>query len=311
MNYPSFARDLIGSTGFHVNITGRRKDLLLAACDRLFVDVQKSKDASVQISGQSLELNLANPAERLLYYAPHNLLRSYKNSDLHSIILRLAAPHRLFVDIGANLGLYSFLARKAGFETLLFEPEPVHHSFLKRNAPAFGSVIDCALSDTCGTLNFFVSGEANPGSSSLVMPEGGWSQSEYEQVVPVRVSTFDAILAEFVIAPSAIGLIKIDVEGNEEKTVRGMNRYLNSSDAAPIWCEVRGPSSGRGRNSVESVSSFLAKFGYQSFRVQKGAIVPFDCRVREVPQVFDILFAIPSRHHKLFPPTQVPISFHR
>jgi FkbM family methyltransferase len=298
MNYPSFARDLIGSTGFHVNITGKRKELLLAACDRLFVDAQKSNDASVYIGAQTLELNLANPAERLLYYAPHNLLRSYRNSDLHSVILRLAAPGKLFVDIGANLGLYSFLAREAGFETLLFEPEPVHHSFLKRNASAFGATMDCALSDACGTFDFFVSGDTNPGSSSLVMPEGGWSHSEYENVVPVRVSTFDAILAELAIAPSSIGLIKIDVEGNEERTLRGMHRYLRTPDAAPIWCEVRGPSSGRGRNSAVSVSAFLSALGYRPYQFRKGLAVSLNVERDPLPQVFDVLFAVPQRHAK-------------
>jgi FkbM family methyltransferase len=298
MNYPPFARDLIGSAPFHVNITGKRKKLLLAACDRLFVDAQKSNDASVCIGAQTLDLNLANPAERLLYYAPHNLLRSYRNSDLHSVILRLASPGKLFVDIGANLGLYSFLAREAGFETLLFEPEPVHHSFLKRNASAFGSVIDCALSDGCGTLDFFVSGDANPGSSSLVMPEGGWSQSDYENVVPVRVSTFDAILAELEIVPSFIGLIKIDVEGNEERAVRGMKHYLRIPNAAPLWCEVRGPSSGRGRNSAIIVSAFLHAFGYRPYQFRKGEIVPLNVERDPLPQVFDVLFAVPQRHAK-------------
>jgi len=298
MNYPSFARDLIGSTGLQVNIAGKRKDLLLAACDRLFLDVKKPNNASVRIGAQTLELNLANPAERLLYYAPHNLLRSYRNSDLHSVILRLAAPRKLFVDIGANLGLYSFLAREAGFESLLFEPEPVHHSFLKRNASAFGAAIDCALSDDCGTLNFFVSGDANPGSSSLVMPEGGWTQSEYERVVAVRVSTFDAILAELAVDPSAIGLIKIDVEGNEERTVRGMQRYLRNPNAAPLWCEVRGPSSGRGRNSAVSVTAFLHTFGYRPYHFRKGLAVPLNVERDPLPQVFDILFAVPQRHAK-------------
>jgi len=298
MNYPSFARDLIGSTGFHLHISGKRKDVLLRTCDRLFADVQKSSDASVCLSAQTLELNLTNPAERLLYYAPHNLLRSYRNSDLHSIIVRLAAPHTIFVDVGANLGLYSFLARKAGFETLLFEPEPVHFSFLKRNVLAFGTTIDCALSDACGTMNFFVSGETNPGSSSLVMPEGGWSQSDYEHVVPVRVSTFDAILPELGVEPSSIGLIKIDVEGNEERTVHGMEHYLRTPCAAPIWCEVRGPSSGRGRNSALSVSGFLSAFDYRPYRVRKDELIPLNTNRDPLPQVFDILFAVPQRHTK-------------
>jgi FkbM family methyltransferase len=296
MQYPAFARTLIGSTGFRINISGRRKDLLLSTCDRLFTDLKKSNDASVRIGSKILHLDLTNPAERLLYYAPHNLLNSYRNSELFSIISRLASPSALFVDIGANLGLYSFLAREAGFETLLFEPEPVHYAFLKRNASVIGRTVDCALSNVCGTTNFFVSGAANSGSSSLVMPEGGWSQSEYRDVVPVRVSTFDAILSELKANPASIRLIKIDVEGNEERTVRGMANYLRNSGAAPIWCEVRGPSSGRGRNSALSVSSFLASFGYAPFQIRKGNIVPLNVHQQPLPQVFDILFAVPQRH---------------
>jgi len=296
MQYPSFARTLVGSTGFKVNISGRRKQFLLSACDRLFGDSKKSNEALVRIGSRTLRLNLANPAERLLYYAPYNLLNSYRNSDLFSVVSRLASPSALFVDIGANLGLYSLLAREAGFETLLFEPEPVHYSFLNRNASVFGKTVDCALTNSCGTTDFFVSGEENSGSSSLVMPEGGWSKSEYKNVVPVRVSTFDAILSELNVNPSSIRLIKIDVEGNEEQTVCGMENYFRSSDAAPIWCEVRGPSSGRGRNSAVSVSSFLAKFGYSPFQYHKGRISPLSVGREPLPQVFDILFAAPKRH---------------
>jgi FkbM family methyltransferase len=298
MHYPSFARELMGSAGFDINIGGKRKRLLLATCDRLFVDAKKSTDASIRIGPNILHLNLANPAERLLYYAPHNLLRSYRNSDLYRVISRLAAPFALFVDVGANLGLYSLLARQSGYQTLLFEPEPVHYAFLKRNASVFGTPLDCALSSSCGTTEFFVSGETNPGSSSLVMPEGGWSQSEYQQVVSVRVSTFDTTLSELQLDPSSIRLIKIDVEGNEEQTVRGMAAYLDNPDSAPIWCEVRGPSSGRGRSSAVSVSSFLHTFGYVPYQFHKGEIVPLKLELDRMPQVFDVLFVVPKRHSK-------------
>ena len=202
----------------------------------------------------------------------------------------------LFVDIGANLGLYSLLAREVGLETLMFEPEPAHYAFLSRNASVFGRAVDCALSDSPGAANFFVSGKDNPGSSSLVMPEGGWSESEYEQVVPVRLSTFDTEIVGLNIDPASIRLIKIDVEGNEEQTVRGMENYVRRPDAAPIWCEVRGPSSGRGRNSAVSVAAFLGGFGYVPFQSRKGACRPLDFRHENMPQVFDVLFAVPARH---------------
>jgi FkbM family methyltransferase len=296
MNFPPFARTLLSTAGFEVHISGKRKDLLLSTCDRLFADVRTVGEVSVTIGGTHLHLNLANPSERLLYYAPVNLLRSYRHSPLFSVISRLATAPGLFIDIGANLGMYSLLARSVGMKALLFEPEPVHFAFLRRNASSIGTPVACALSDESGTTQFFVSGPTNPGSSSLVMPEGGWTKSEYQQTVAVRVATFDSALTELDVDPDSIRLIKIDVEGNEERTVIGMADYLASASPAPIWCEVRGSTSGRGRNSAYLVSSFLRQFGYLPFQFAGQQLVPFNLQKDSAPQVFDLLFAIPSHH---------------
>jgi len=128
------------------------------------------------------------------------------------------------------------------------------------------------------------------------MPEGGWTESEYQQTVAVRVCSFDSALPELGINPSAIRLIKIDVEGNEERTIIGMGDYLAGPSPAPIWCEVRGSTSGRGRNSVYLVSSFLRQFDYQPYQSHGQRLIPFHLNTDPAPQVFDLLFAIPSRH---------------
>jgi FkbM family methyltransferase len=286
----------MNTAGFEVQISGRRKDLLLSTFDRLFTGVPTAGERSVRLGSTTLHLNLANPSERLLFYAPDNLLRSYRRSPLYSLLSRLAGRGGLFVDIGANLGLYSFLARGLGFDTLLFEPEPLHYAFLARNAPSLGRAVGCALSDHSGTAGFFVAGSTNPGASSLVMPEGGWVTSEYERTVSVRLSTLDDALATLDVPLPDIRLLKIDVEGNEERTVLGMQRYLASPSPAPIWCEVRGPSSGRGRNSVSPVTSLFEQFGYRPFRYEGGRLERFSIARDPRPQVFDLLFAKPDLH---------------
>jgi FkbM family methyltransferase len=301
MHFPAIARTLMGNAGFEVHISGKRKKLLLSTCDRLFTDARSRGEVSVQVGTAALRLDLANPSERLLYYAPHNLLRSYRNSPLFPILSRVAIRSGLFVDIGANLGMYSLLARTMGLDALLFEPEPVHFAFLSRNASSIGKAVACALSNRSGTTDFFVSGPTNPGSSSLVMPEGGWSHSEYQQAVSVRLCTFDFALAELHIDAASIRLIKVDVEGNEELTVQGMRDYLSGAAPAPLWCEVRGPSSGRGRNSVHSVTNFLAQFGYKPFRYEDGHLLPFRLGHDPEPQVFDLLFAVPGLHGNVLP----------
>ncbi len=54
-----------------------------------------------------------------------------------------------------------------------------------------------------------------------------------------------------------------------------MIEYLALPSAAPVWCEIRGPSPGRGRNSVYPVSDFLKRFGYNSFCMDGQHLVPF------------------------------------
>jgi hypothetical protein len=99
MHFPSFARTLMATAGFEVHISGKRKEVLLSTCDRLFTDSRNSGEVSVRVGTTTLRLNLANSSERLLYYAPQNLLRSYRNSPFFTVISRFSRAPGLFVDI--------------------------------------------------------------------------------------------------------------------------------------------------------------------------------------------------------------------
>ena len=152
-----------------------------------------------------------------------------------------------FVDVGANLGLYSYLAGKLGARTILFEPEPAHHAFLKRNAHLFGDVRPCAPQRHDGHHGLLRRGPAPCRCQfARFCPKGVWEKSPYQSRVEVPVTTFDYALEASTTDPSDVVLIKIDVEGNEHRTVQGMSEYLSRADAAPVWCEVRGPASDRG-----------------------------------------------------------------
>src|SRR5690606_5486502 len=132
----------------------------------------------------------AQSAERLLYYAPRNVLRHFRRSDLGGLIERVFSRETgLFVDIGANLGLYSFLARQHGADALLFEPEPAHAEFLKRNRAHFGEVVEVALSDYDGTAAFHVGDARHSGASSLRDTDDGGSI--YVTTINVQVERFD------------------------------------------------------------------------------------------------------------------------
>lgn len=307
MRYPDALRRLVGAVPFRLDITGRRRDIFLRTLDRFFGFESGHSQRSVSVDAVRLQLDISRPGERLLFYGMSNLLRGYRRSDLYRV-MRALADGGLFVDIGANLGIYSLLARGLGMEALLFEPEPFHAAFLTRNGPAFGHVVQCALSDSVGVAPFFVSAERNPGASSLVLGDRGWDASGYDHVVEVRVSTFDLSVEELGVASARIQLIKIDVEGNEEHTLQGMTRYLSDGGAAPIWCEVRGKGSDRGENNYSRIVPFMRQFSYDAYRLTGGALAPFAADAGSPAQVFDLLFVRPEQHRYLSSALERPTS---
>lgn len=286
------ARRLLAHLPFGVDIDGKEKRNVLAVMDALCTI--PTSDHQVEVLGVRLDLDPEQSAERLLLYVPENVVRHFVQSPLYTIIRRIF-QHRsgVFLDIGANLGLYSLLARHHGADAVLFEPEPIHFDFLQRNAAPFGEVLPLALSDRCGTATFHVGDQQHTGASSLC--EGDGDDTIYRDAVEVEVSTFDAFAQDHALDLDRIALIKLDVEGHEAATLRGMADYLARPDAAPLWCEVRGPESGRGGDSYREALALLEPLGYRAFVVDRTRARVFEPE-RDVRQVFDLLFAVPDRH---------------
>ncbi|MET0532070.1 MAG: FkbM family methyltransferase [Microvirga sp.] len=189
------------------------------------------------------------------------------------------------MDIGANLGIYSLLARRHGFETMVFEPEPNHAQFLQRNKHIFTRVFPIALSDQKGVADFFVGREGKLASSSLVKASGS---TLYDHTVPVDVDTFSNVIAENAIDPSRVRLMKVDVEGAEVSVIQGMIAFLESGHRPAIWCEVRGDSKGRSAGSYRTVWDLLKRYDYQAY--DDNSLKPFDGDASRKTQVFDLLF---------------------
>src|SRR6185503_5011057 len=159
----------------------------------------------------------------------HNLKRHYRSTGLGQHIRR-QQPGRTFVDVGANVGFYSLLAREAGMQTNAFEPEPSIAKFLQRNEAVFGRIFPVALGDKSESLPLYIL-PGNSGAASLVPQEGCVLLDER---VPVRTFSEFALGGQLG-EPSHIDLIKIDVEGAEEQTVRGMIDFFKAGHRPDIW----------------------------------------------------------------------------
>jgi FkbM family methyltransferase len=120
-------------------------------------------------------------------------------------------------DIGANLGLHSILMSRCGWQVNAYEPDPIHAKLLRRNLKlndtAGVDLIEAAVSDTPGTLEF-VRVLGNTTGSHL----SGAKASPYGKLerFPVTVLAINDIM-------SSVDFVKMDAEGQEKTIILATN----------------------------------------------------------------------------------------
>jgi FkbM family methyltransferase len=135
----------------------------------------------------------------------------------------------IFVDVGANVGIYSCIARSRDKKVLSVEPLPQNLRFLYANL----------LKNNYGDVEVFPLGLSNEAGLRHIYGFGAvasfvknWSASGNTRSETAPVSTLDILLG------GRFGgerlLIKMDVEGHEFEVLQGSPQVLNRSPH-PIW----------------------------------------------------------------------------
>jgi FkbM family methyltransferase len=133
----------------------------------------------------------------------------------------LVKPGTIALDVGANIGDYSYaIAKLIGTGHIYaFEPLPTSADFLRRAVRALHlpvTVLNIALSDSDGHADLLVpqgDGTLRQGFASLER-----TTVQAGQTFRVPKQRLDAISEQF---PGPISFIKIDVEGHEPAVLRG------------------------------------------------------------------------------------------
>jgi FkbM family methyltransferase len=172
----------------------------------------------------------------------------------------LVAPGDVVWDVGANVGLFTFAAAARAGPTgnvYAIEPDTWLVGLLRRSAGleeakrAPVNVLPVAISDTVGVSRFHI---ANRARSANYLESCGSTQTggvrETQWVVTV---TLDWILEQF----PAPKVLKIDVEGAEDRVLGGASELL-SSFRPRILCEVC-------QENGSKVSEILHSYGYILF----------------------------------------------
>lgn len=163
--------------------------------------------------------------------ATQNIYTGLSDFADSALVLHLLRKDDLFVDIGANVGVYTVLAAGAvGAQTVSIEPVPQTFSKLCANLRVnnIGDKVtphNIGLGREKATLRF----TADRDTMNHVITDENWKGAS----IQVPVSTLDAVLKE---QPPT--LIKIDVEGWESEVLAGAASTLRSSALLGLIVEM-------------------------------------------------------------------------
>lgn len=188
---------------------------------------------------------------------------------------RLLSPGKVFVDGGANFGIYTVVASKLVGNSgvvLSFEPSPENFAILQRNVELNKmenvKVFCSAISDRDGTTRLYHIDNA-PNSYSLgkdVNPT-----TDYEEISTVSL---DSVLQREGL--ERVDFLKLDVEGAEELVLRGA-KSLFSRMRPIVLFEVSESATKRLGLSTDGAWKMLEKLRYKLFTVgTKGELVSLD-----------------------------------
>ncbi len=186
--------------------------------------------------------------------------------------LRYVRPGDHFVDVGANVGVFSTLigTRVPGVRITAVEPFPPVRADLLGNLALNGldvAVVAAAVSDVAGSATFEV---LDRDVLNRLAPSDGGEWSDDAAGITVPVTTLDALVGD---DPPA--LVKIDVEGSELLVMQGARRLLADEARAPVLVfEHAGHGSHFGITPAQ-VRAALSEQGYGIYLLD-GALTPWD-----------------------------------
>ncbi len=230
---------------------------------RQWLGVVVERDIEVVRDGLHWSLNPADFGHNSLFW-----LGVKDPWDLHHL-RRLVHPDDVILDVGANFGYYAVtlaaaLDRRCRIHAL--EPSPVNYGRLCRHVSGNGldDVVEAhclGVSDEPATVTMTQPLE-NSGHAAVV-PDG--------EIKGVTLTTLDSFCDS--LALDRLDVLTIDVEGFEERALRGAERILAHFKPL-VLVEFFPPVMQRQGSSPDAAARILTKLGYQLVIARRGRLEP-------------------------------------
>jgi FkbM family methyltransferase len=191
------------------------------------------------------------------------------------LLSKILKPGMTFVDVGANMGLYTlFAARRVGVSgcVLAIEPSSREMETLKGNVEINAlnnvRVRQVALSDRASEVELLVARAQNSGHNTL----GAFGyNTPLDHREKTRTQSLDEIVQEERL--SKIDVIKMDIEGAELSALRGAVNTLRR-DHPLLLLELADRLLQHQNASSAEVLSLLSQHGYRTFGFDSGTGLP-------------------------------------
>lgn len=203
----------------------------------------------------------------------------------------------LFVDVGANVGFYTALARQwvgSSGMVVSFEPNAECVGLLRRSFASDANVIivPCALGREIATGQLYVPRQGDLGTL-------GFPPSKPYRMFKVDIVTLDGFLAERGLPTPCV--VKVDCEGMEYSVMQGMEAVLKTTRPPVIAFEYIDKHAGQFGADLGGITRYVQeKSGgaYEFFRIDYGGKLRSWDLLRPTAQ--NDLVAVPSwRRHLL------------
>jgi len=193
---------------------------------------------------------VGNYPENIFVRTPLGLqcMTAFSHHDLITIIecfgkldYEVPKSSSVVVDFGSNIGISAlyFLTRNKGVKVYLFEPVPQNIERLKQNLKGFEEryeLRECAVGIEDGCLDFACDDTGRYGG----LIKGGaihFSQWDQKKIMTVNVVSANKVLDEILTQQKCADIVKIDVEGYENKILSSITRE-NLSRIDRIYAET-------------------------------------------------------------------------
>lgn len=228
----------------------------------------------------------------------------YEN-EISSIFIESLRPGDTVIDVGANVGWFTLLARAlvgpAG-RVISFEPAPANVAKLNKNITLNKftniTVIAGAVSDETGEAKFYLNAGGNGGHAL-------WEMRPNSETVSVAKFTLNNWCKTNGCFPR---LLKIDTEGHDAHVLKGASRLLRRNRTPYIISELHSGGLRASGTSSKEMTDFMRASGYETFLLKRDFPLPIllpEGTEISSRYVQNLLFASPVDVGSLFPVLEI------